>query len=207
MKGLINKNEAKITGKIVSEPEIFTVVGKIKLLKIFVEVKRKSGEVDILPAVISHKLMTNEICKNAYVYIEGQIRQINKLDNKVDIFLFAKHIEIIEEKDEDINEIILTGFICKKDKSRETRSGRKVSNAILAVNRKYDKTDYMTVIAWGANSIYLANRKIGNQLEVLGRFQSREYTKTKRIEDKKVRIPMTTYEISALEVDMLENNN
>jgi Single-strand binding protein family. len=48
---------------------------------------------------------------------------------------------------------------------------------LLAVNRAYNKSDYIPTIAWGRNSRFCKSLKVGDNIRVWGRLQSREYQK------------------------------
>ena len=48
---------------------------------------------------------------------------------------------------------------------------------MLAVNRSYGKSDYIPCITWGRTARYAANLKIGDRVQLVGRFQSRAYQK------------------------------
>ena len=48
---------------------------------------------------------------------------------------------------------------------------------ILAVNRRYDRADYLPCIAWGAVAEKTAALPVGSIFAVEGRIQSRHYTK------------------------------
>ena len=55
--------------------------------------------------------------------------------------------------------------------------GREICDLMLAVNRMYNKSDYIPCIAWGRNAGYAQNLAVGTKLMVEGRIQSREYKK------------------------------
>ena len=48
---------------------------------------------------------------------------------------------------------------------------------LIAVNRSYNKSDYIPCIAWGRNARYAQDIEVGKQVSISGRIQSREYTK------------------------------
>lgn len=48
---------------------------------------------------------------------------------------------------------------------------------MIAVNRMYNKSDYIPCIAWGRNANYADNLKVGTKVYLEGRIQSREYKK------------------------------
>ena len=52
---------------------------------------------------------------------------------------------------------------------------------MVAVNRAYNKSDYIPCIAWGRNARYLSNLSVGENIKIWGRVQSRKYQK--KVED------------------------
>ena len=75
------------------------------------------------------------------------------------------------------NEVVLIGFVCKKPIYRQTPFGREIADLLLAVNRAYNKSDYIPCIAWGRNARFVKNMNVGDKVYASGRIQSREYEK------------------------------
>ena len=63
----------------------------------------------------------------------------------------------------------------------------------MAVNRSYNKSDYIPAIAWGRNARFVKNLAVGDKIALSGRIQSREYQKKQADESL---ITMTAYEVS-----------
>ena len=91
------------------------------------------------------------------------------------------------------NSIVLTGYICKQPIYRTTPFNREIADILIAVNRSYNKSDYIPCIAWGRNARFAKNLAVGDKIAVSGRIQSREYQK--KVTDDDVKI-MTAYEVS-----------
>ena len=133
--------------------------------------------------------------------ITGQFRSYNNYtDNgiKLILTLFAKELEEADEDEELDNEVYLNGFICKPVVYRVTPFGREIADILLAVNRAYNKSDYIPCIAWGRNARFAKNLVIGQNVRLWGRMQSREYQK-KLSEDETV--TKTAYEVSVSKLD------
>jgi len=47
------------------------------------------------------------------------------------------------------NEVVLIGFVCKKPIYRQTPFGREIADLLLAVNRAYNKSDYIPTTCLG----------------------------------------------------------
>ena len=193
---ILNNNVAKISGKIASKYRPYHSTLGEQFLMVDVEVRRKSGGVDTLPVVVSEKLLDDNIRSAAYVSFVGQIRTYNKTDGSVETYLFARDAEVSDENTS-VNEVKLRGFLCKKGRYRTTYTERKVIDFILAVNRAYNKSDYLPVLAWGKDAKYVNSKDISTEFEITGRFQSRKYAKKDKDGNK---IEKMAYEISSSQI-------
>ena len=98
------------------------------------------------------------------------------------------------------NEVVLIGFVCKKPIYRQTPFGREIADLLLAVNRAYNKSDYIPTIAWGRNARFCQNIEVGTQVKIIGRVQSRQYEK--KHEDGTVETK-TAYEVSVCSLEVI----
>ena len=174
------------------------------------EVSRLSENTDIIPVTVSERLIDiNMIKEGTRLNISGQLRSYNNFSgekNRLMLSVFAKEVSFItgdDQADFDQNIIFLNGFICKEPKYRTTPFGREISDILLAVNRAYNKSDYIPCIAWGRNARFLQNSRIGTNIKIWGRVQSRNYQK--REEDSI--IEKTAYEVSVSKVEYCEGND
>ena len=191
------KNANEGDNKVVnySENNVITLVGKIVSERSFshevygegfyifdMEVPRLSENSDIIPVTVSERILNDDFKVGARVKIDGQFRSYNNYENeknKLVLTVFVKDIALVSEEDDSYNpnEIILNGFICKKPIYRTTPFGREISDILLAVNRAYNKSDYIPCIAWGRNARYCQNLEVGENVKIWGRIQSRQYEK------------------------------
>lgn len=189
-----NNNQVLLKGKIKELPKYsHTVMGE-GFFEMFVEVERLSEEVDILPVTISERLIT-DFKVGDEIGISGQFRSYNKLEDgrsKLMLTIFVKELINPNEMSE-INQIYLIGYICKEPIYRTTPFGREICDMLLAVNRAYNKSDYLPCISWGRNARFVRDLGVGEKLEVQGRIQSRKYQK--HLEDGTVESKVA-YEIS-----------
>jgi single-stranded DNA-binding protein len=202
---LPTNNSASIVGKIVSGFTFSHEVYGEGFFTFNTEVLRLSEASDILPVTISERLLEGDhFEEGSLIHITGQIRSYNnyvEVDkrNKLVLTVFARDIEKLETDDNlNPNEIILNGFICKPPVYRTTPFGREIADLLLAVNRSYNKSDYIPCIAWGRNARFAGRLKIGDHICVYGRMQSRAYQKKK--EDGEV-LEKTAYEVSISKIE------
>ena len=100
------------------------------------------------------------------------------------------------------NSIVLSGYICKPPIYRTTPFNREIADILIAVNRSYNKSDYIPCIAWGRNARFAKNLVVGDKIAIAGRIQSREYQK--RISEDDIKI-MTAYEVSISKLAACDN--
>lgn len=143
-------------------------------------VPRLSGAEDFLPITLSERLLIDEpIVAGSILCLDGQLRSYNKVvegSGRLLITAFAQRL-LPEEDEENPNRVQLTGALCKAPSYRTTPFGREIADLMLAVNRSYGKSDYIPCITWGRTARYAANLKIGDKVQLVGRFQSRNYQK------------------------------
>lgn len=189
-------NKVFISGEIISQAEFSHEVYGEGFYEMSVLVKRLSGQGDVLPVTISERLIADKDLKigrtiNAF----GQFRSYNKMvDGKSKLMLTVFVRELLDTSIiRNPNTIVLSGYICKPPVYRTTPFNREIADILVAVNRSYNKSDYIPCIAWGRNARFAKNLAIGEKIAISGRIQSREYQK--RISDEEVRV-MTAYEVS-----------
>lgn len=180
--GLLDNNHVTLIGKIVSPWRFSHEVYGEGFYIFDVEVNRLSENADILPITVSERLIDKELLiEGKFVHVSGQLRSYNNYTekkNKLVLTIFAREISIVDLLDEkNPNEIFLNGFICKPPVYRMTPFGREIADILVAVNRAYNKSDYIPCIAWGRNARFAGNLKIGENIRIWGRIQSRKYQK------------------------------
>lgn len=174
-------NKVTLSGEIVSNFEFSHEVYGEGFYTAMIAVERKSGQKDILPIMVSDRLVDAKAdWTGRFVKVSGQFRSYNKHEgdrNRLKLSVFVREFEEMSFTDNYENCISLDGFICKEPNYRETPLGREIADILLAVNRPYGKSDYIPCIAWGRNAIFAGGLEIGTRLQIEGRIQSREYKK------------------------------
>ncbi len=189
-------NKVFISGEILSEAVFSHEVYGEGFYEMNVLVKRLSGQGDVLPVTISERLISDRDLKvGVTINALGQFRSYNKLvggKSKLMLTVFVREL-LDEVPSRNPNSIVLTGYICKQPIYRTTPFNREIADILIAVNRSYNKSDYIPCIAWGRNARFAKNLAVGDKIAVSGRIQSREYQK--KITDDDIKI-MTAYEVS-----------
>lgn len=210
-----DNNHLILMGKVTSEKRFSHEIYGECFYIFDLEVPRLSDTADIIPVTISERLIQDEkMSVGSKVLIRGQFRSYNSYENeknKLILTVFAKdifygeeieeQIETEESKDSTSNEVILTGYICKKPIYRQTPFGREIADLLLAVNRAYNKSDYIPAIAWGRTARFCQNLEVGTEVKVTGRVQSRSYEK--KFEDG-TSITKVAYEVSIGSLEVID---
>lgn len=204
-------NYLVLIGKIISDKTFSHEIYGESFYLFNLEVPRLSGNEDIIPITISERLIANfDLSVGKKVVVEGQFRSYNSYENernRLVLTVFAKDIiEYKEEQSEEVkektsNEVVLNGYICKKPIYRQTPFGREIADILLAVNRAYNKSDYIPCIAWGRNARFCENMEIGTEVKVVGRVQSRTYEK--KFEDGRIE-QRVAYEVSIGSLEVID---
>ena len=176
----MNNNKVFLSGTVESNPVFSHETFGEAFYEIVLLVPRLSNILDKVPVTVSEKLISGgkfEVGK--YVCIKGQFRSYNKLENGKSKLMLTVFVREICEFEEDMNPNIIeiTGYICKEPTYRTTPFNREICDVLIAVNRAYNKSDYLPCIAWGRNAKYVSELAVGTKIAIVGRIQSREYQK------------------------------
>ena len=199
-----------LVGKITSEKKFSHEIYGESFFNFDLEIPRLSGISDIIPITISERLIANfDLSLGKQVVIEGQFRSYNTYEDSKSRLILTVFVKEIREKGEDEeikvpNEVQLVGHICRKPIYRKTPFGREIADILVAVNRAYNKSDYIPCITWGRNARFCENMQIGTELKLVGRVQSRPYEK--KHEDGTVE-QRTAYEVSISSLEFVNKED
>ena len=211
----LENNYLILVGKVTGEKKFSHEIYGEKFYTFNLSIPRLSGNADIIPITISERLITDEmLMEGKKLLIKGQFRSYNSYENEKNrliLTVFAKDVEELKEveeqeesdivkKDETTNEVVLIGFVCKKPIYRQTPFGREIADLLLAVNRAYNKSDYIPTIAWGRNARFCQNLEVGAQVKIVGRVQSRQYEKKYEDGTSETRV---AYEVSICSLELI----
>ena len=215
----LENNYLTLVGKVTGEKKFSHEIYGESFYLFNLSIPRLSGNSDIIPITVSERLLKEDTLQEGKkLLIKGQFRSYNSYQNEKNrliLTVFAKDIMEVEEDEEEeeneivkkdivTNEVILIGFICKKPIYRQTPFGREIADVLLAVNRAYNKSDYIPCIAWGRNARFCQNLEVGSQVKVVGRVQSRTYEKKHEDGTSETRI---AYEVSIGSLEVIEEKD
>ena len=195
---IFENNKGFLQGVVETEPAYNHTAFDEKFYTFNLKVARLSGQFDILPINISsHMSGFEQIKVGAEIALVGQFRSHNMLDdqNKSRLILsvFCKELCALDFN-ANPNVIEMSGYICKNPIFRVTPFNRQICDVLLAVNRQYNKSDYIPCICWGRNAEFVSAMPVGAKVTITGRIQSREYNKV--VEGSATPIKKTAYEVS-----------
>ena len=211
-----DNNHLILVGKVTSEKRFSHEIYGEKFYIFDMEVPRLSDTTDTIPVTASERIINDDLLAiGNKLIIKGQFRSYNSYENernKLILTVFAKDVipeeSLSEEEKEEIqrtsNEVTLVGYICKKPIYRQTPFGREIADILLAVNRAYNKSDYIPSIAWGRNARFSQELPTGTEIKIVGRVQSRNYEKKHEdgtIENK------VAYEVSISSLEVINQDN
>ena len=158
------------------------------------DVVRLSGAVDTIHILARKRDLDKlQVTSQEKLCVAGELRSFNNKSGtlpRLVISLFAQELHFDDGPDENV--IVLHGTLCKTPNYRVTPLGREICDLMLAVNRRYGRSDYLPCIAWGSAAKEAAFWNVGRPVWLTGRIQSRIYTKTIGMES----IERTAYEVS-----------
>lgn len=202
-------NYILLVGQVTSEKKFSHEIYGESFFNFDLEIPRLSGISDIIPITISERLIANfDLSIGKKVVIEGQFRSYNTYENSRSRLILTVFVKEIRERGEfeEIkvpNEVQLVGHICRKPIYRKTPFGREIADVLVAVNRAYNKSDYIPCITWGRNARFCEDMPIGTEVKLVGRVQSRTYEK--KYDDGTVEA-RTAYEVSISSLEFVNQD-
>lgn len=174
-----SRNSAQLCGVIAAAP-VFSHSGRGESFYTFpLEVARLSGATDKINIIVRDELMQSvELREAQKLCVKGELRSFNNKSGegaKLVITVFAKELYLCDG--DDLNEVHLVGTLCKKPNLRMTPMGRDICDLMLAVNRRYGRSDYLPCITWGLKAREASDWDTGTMVALDGRIQSRSYIK------------------------------
>lgn len=192
----LNYNRVELCGTVLEAPVLSHVNHGCAFCRFPLSVLRLSGQPDKLQVIAPQPLLDAlPVSPGDTVTVTGQLRSFNNKSgqgSRLVISVFAQTLTAGGAGP--LNRIQLSGILCKQPVLRRTPLGREICDMILAVNRRYGRSDYLPCIAWGSLAYQCGQMEVGEKLGLEGRLQSRVYTKNlgDRCEER------TAYEVSVM---------
>lgn len=201
---IIKNNVAELIGTVRSGFTFSHEIYGESFYSFIMEVARLSNSSDMIPMLVSERLMNvQESMEGQLIAVQGQFRSYNKHSggkSRLLLSVFVREWEKADPEDpRNPNSIYLDGYICKKPMYRTTPLGREITDLLVAVNRPYNKSDYIPAIAWGRNAKFAQHLEIGQNIKIYGRIQSRNYQKKLNETETDVK---TAYEVSISKMEI-----
>lgn len=168
-------------------------------------VPRDNGEEDVLSLV--YKKCMSEVYEGQEIEILGNVRSFSqKMDDgksKVSIYVFTYFDPIEGTEREIVNEVELSGRICKVDQLRQTKNGKHnfhftLANNIISPDGASKLNNYIPVVCWGKTALDNKDLQINDVITIRGQLHSRMYKKYNEDNDFEWRM---AHEIVALEIN------
>ena len=166
-------------------------------------VERLSGNIDTLNILVrKEQLAALEPGEGGKLCVTGEVRSFNSRHGtgaRLVITVLARELDFCDE--EDGNLVRVRGTLCKRPNLRSTPLGREICDLMLAVNRRYGRSDYLPSICWGLAAREASGWEVGTRVALEGRIQSRDYIKLTEAGP----VQRTAYEISATQIRRSED--
>ena len=177
----LTNNKVFLSGEVESSPAYSHELYGEGFYEFYLRVTRLSGQADVLPVTVSERIMSGvDLSEGAHIALSGQFRSYNKIENehsKLMLTVFVRDFLPYDENEQNPNIAELNGYVCKPPVYRITPFNREICDVLLAVNRGYNKSDYIPCIAWGRNARFVRHIEVGQNIRIAGRIQSRKYNK------------------------------
>jgi single-stranded DNA-binding protein len=196
-------NNVTLRGELMGLPQYSHENHGKRFFRFVLQVQRLSGAVDQLPVIAEESLIQGiDPCGGEMIAVTGQVRSHNyRTDGVRRLMVFVFASSVWAEDGDPINEVVLEGPLCREPTFRRTPLGREICDVMLAVPRAFHRADYLPCILWGRTAQEISACHTRDCIRINGRLQSRVYTKLTEdgAEER------TTYEISALTADILDD--
>ena len=190
-KATVNRNIVYLKGIVTAPFEFsYTLPDKV-FYRGYIEVMGLGGIPNRLPIVTEKRILNEDIKVGSYIKVNANLRTRNYKKNeidKVDVYAFAYDIKPNNKAGKFANQVTMEGYICKPLKTKYTPTGNKLCMTILANNRENGIVNYIPIVIFEENDRKAEKLKVGDLIQLEGRFQSRIYWKNKE--------PKTAYEVA-----------
>jgi hypothetical protein len=200
MEQFTENNEVRLCGAMAGPPAFSHRSREQDFFRMPLQVLRLSGASDTLPLLLRREQLEALEPRDANrLWVSGELRSFHnrrEAGAKLVVSVFVRELGFTDEADGNL--VRLRGVLCREPTLRATPLGREISDLLLAVERRYGRTDYLPCICWGALARRISRLPAGQRLRLEGRLQSRDYQKLTEAG----LLQRTAYEVSAMEIDV-----
>ena len=195
------ENQIFLRGYAVESPRFSHESHGIQYHTFPLSVPRLSGATDVLNVLAPESLLAPlGLGEGTPAEVCGEVRSFNNrsgIGNRLVISVFARSLELCDGPP--ANSLSLSGALCRPPNLRHTPLGRDICDILLAVNRRYGRSDYLPCICWGQRAREASLFTVSTKLCLSGRVQSRNYIKLSEsgAEEK------TAFEVSVTELGLI----
>ena len=147
-------NYAMLRGVLHEPPRFSHQSREERFFRFSLDVSRLSGTVDTIQIIARSTLLeTLEPGGGSKLCVAGELRSFNNKSGvgpRLVITVFARELWFDDGEDENVVE--LCGVLCKAPNLRVSPMGREICDLMLAVRRRYGRSDYLPCIAWGSSA-------------------------------------------------------
>lgn len=189
-------NSVELCGVVAADPVFSHENHGQSFFRFPLEVARLSGQADQIEILaLSATLAATPVSAGAPIRVLGQLRSYNNRGDSGRRLVISVLANVLTPwEGEARNAVLLSGALCKPPILRRTPLGRSICDIMLAVNRRYGRSDYLPCIAWGQLAMEIGSMAVGAPVALEGRMQSRAYTKVIDGQPE----PRVAYEISIM---------
>jgi primosomal replication protein N len=197
------QNKVELTGVLSDRPAFSHESRGQRFYSFSLEICRLSGAFDKINIIARADLLEALGPEEAdMVRVVGELRSFNNRSGegrRLVITVFAREISLVKDAEWG-NAVELSGTLCRPPNLRTTPMGREICDLMLAVNRRYGRSDYLSCIAWGLKAREASLWDVGTHIRLTGRIQSRAYIKNMD----GVPQEKTAYEVSVIDLQERE---
>jgi primosomal replication protein N len=171
-------NAAGLVGQVKSVNQIDNINGlKFDGYEVILETVRPSGVADTAVVIVPDTAPLEILNNRVMVYGKMQTTK-NFETGKVLVYILAEHIGSCP-KGEEQNEVQLSGILGRGITYRTTPRGKRITDIMVEVpNELRQSLCYIPCICWNEEADEVKDWKEGTAVELSGRLQSRQYSKT-----------------------------
>lgn len=175
-----NNNIVTLIGKMVSKRNFSHSVNYENFYEFDLEVTKLNGGIEVFPIIASERVIHSGFSVGNVVKVQGKFQtEKSYITDKTKFIIHADDINlyIAEINSLEANVVELEGAICRKPNYKVSHFGKGHCDALLAVKKNEEDTDFIPCIAFGATAKIFQKLKVGQQVKIEGRIKAKPHEK------------------------------